>query len=61
MDVECQWPGSVHDAKVFGNSSINAKLRGNKLPTTFQTPVLGGVKIPNYLIGYPAYHYFNFA
>ena len=55
MDVECRWPGSVHDAKVFANSSINAKLRNNKLPTTFQTPVPGGVKIPNYLIGDPAY------
>lgn len=55
MDVECRWPGSVHDAKVFANSSINAKLRNNKLPTAFQTPVPGGVKIPNYLIGDPAY------
>ena len=55
MDVECKWPGSVHDAKVFANSSINAKLRSNKLPCTFQTPIPGGVKIPNYLIGDPAY------
>ena len=44
----------IYDAKVFTNSSINAKLRGNKLPTTFQT-VPGGAKIPNYLIGDPAY------
>lgn len=49
------WPGSVHDAKVFSNSSINVKLRTNKVPCTFQTPVPGGVKIPNYLIGDPAY------
>nr|XP_058964054.1 putative nuclease HARBI1 [Pocillopora verrucosa] len=55
MDVECKWPGSVHDAKVFANSSISAKLRSNKLPCTFQTPIPGGVKIPNYLIGDPAY------
>ena len=44
----------IYDAKVFTNSSINAKLRGNKLLTTFQT-VPGGAKIPNYLIGDPGY------
>ena len=53
MDVECMWPGSVHDAKVFANSSINWKLRRNILPSTFQC-VKGWQKIPNYLIGDPA-------
>ena len=55
IGVECRWPGSVHDAKVFANSSIHAKLRGSKLPSTFQTPVEGSDKTPNYLIGAPAY------
>ena len=55
MVVECRWPGSVHDAKVFANSSINAKLRSCNLPSTYQTPIPGGVKVPNYLIGDPAY------
>jgi hypothetical protein len=55
MYVECMWPGSVHDAKVFTNSSINCKLRRNMLPSTFQCPVEGGEKIQNYLIGDPAY------
>ena len=27
MDLECMWPGCVHDAKVFANSIINTKLR----------------------------------
>ncbi|XP_065662897.1 putative nuclease HARBI1 [Hydra vulgaris] len=32
MDIECVWPGSVHDSKVFSNSSINKKLRDGFLP-----------------------------
>lgn len=55
MDVECRWPGSVHDAKVFANSSVNLKLRENKMPETYQTVIPGYDKIPNYLIGDPAY------
>ena len=55
MDVECMWPGSVHDAKVFANSSINMKLRNTTLPQLFQMPLQGAGKIPNYLIGDPAY------
>ena len=55
MDVECMWSGSVHDAKVFANSSINIKLRTNKLPSVFQTSVFINAKIPNCLIGDPAY------
>ena len=55
MDVECMWPGSVHDEKVFANSSINHKLRNRILPMSFQTVHQNHVKIPNYLIGDPAY------
>ena len=55
MDVDCRWPGSVHDAKVFSNSSISHKLREQQLPQTFQTLIPGLDKIPNYLIGDPAY------
>lgn len=43
MDVECRWPGGVRDGKFFANSSIHAKLRSNRLPSTFQTPVPGSV------------------
>ena len=49
------WPGSVHDAKVFANSAINTKLRNAILPQTFQKPTQKAEKIPNYLIGNPAY------
>ena len=55
MDVECRWPGSVHDAKMFSNSSMHHKLRNNELPQPFQTVTPGYVKIPNYLIGDPTY------
>ena len=53
MDVDCRWPGSVHDAKVFANSSIGKMLRENNMMRTFQT--IGYEKIPNYIIGDPAY------
>ena len=54
-DVECKWPGSVHDAKVFGNSSINHKMKTGQLPKTFTTLLPGYEAIPIYLIGDPAY------
>ncbi|KAK2564213.1 putative nuclease HARBI1 [Acropora cervicornis] len=60
IDVEYSWPGSVHDAKVFGNSSIHAKLRSSKLPSAFQTRFEGSDKILNYLIGDPAYPLLSF-
>ncbi|XP_047137567.1 uncharacterized protein LOC101235978 [Hydra vulgaris] len=55
LDVECMWPGSVHDAKVFSNSSINTNLRSSRLPGTFQTITKNKIKVPCYLIGDPAY------
>lgn len=55
MDVECRWPGSAHDAKVYANSKISNKLRSVKLPKTFSTLVPNLSKVPNYLIGDPAY------
>ena len=55
MDVECKWPGSVHDAKMFANSSINHKMKTGQLLKTFITLLPGYEAIPNYLIGDPAY------
>ena len=34
-DVECKWPGSVHDSKVFANSSINHKMKTGQLPKIY--------------------------
>ncbi len=50
-----QMQGSVHDSKVFSNSLINEKLRNGSLPITHQSIGKNHVKIPNYLIGDPAY------
>ena len=55
MDVECKWPGSVHDAKVFANSSISKRLRSSDLPTIFQTIRKSELKISNFQNGDPAY------
>ena len=55
MDVECIRPCSVHDAKVFANSTINIKLRNAILPQTIQKPTQKAEKIPLYHIGDPAY------
>ena len=53
MDVECMWPGSVHDAKVFANSSLN---QNDLIPNTLHFPRQNiNEIIPNYIIGNPAY------
>ena len=53
IDVECKWLGSVHDAKVFANSTICKNFRENLLPITYSTLLPDSVL--NYLIGNPAY------
>ncbi|XP_057302860.1 uncharacterized protein LOC130637023 [Hydractinia symbiolongicarpus] len=55
MDVDCRWPGSVHDAKVFANLNIAAKLKDEEIPITYEDILPGRAKVPNYLIGDPAY------
>ena len=34
MDVECKWPGSVHDAQVFSNSYVCQSLHNGNLAKT---------------------------
>lgn len=55
MDIGRLWPGSVHDAKLSANSEINEKRKNGLSPKTFSCPVLRQEKIPNYLLGDPAY------
>ena len=55
MDVECKWPGSVHDAKVFSNSYVCQSLQNGNLAKSHLSLLPGFEAIPNYLIGDPAY------
>ncbi len=55
MDVDCRWHGSAHDSKVYTNSAINKKMRCGDLPVCLQALTESTKKIPNYLIGDPAY------
>ena len=55
MDIECKWPGSVHDAKLFANSKINENLQTGNIPDTALTVLPGYDAISNYLIGDPVY------
>ncbi|XP_057293071.1 putative nuclease HARBI1 [Hydractinia symbiolongicarpus] len=55
MDVDCRWPGSCHDAKVFANSMISKNMKENLLPITHSSLLPGYERIPNFLIGDPAY------
>ena len=55
MDVDCRRPGSLHDAKTFANSKVRKNMSSNKIPITYHTLLPGRSKVPNYLIGDPAY------
>lgn len=55
IDVDCRWPGCVHDAKVFANSTLNHRMRSGSLPQTFNTLSNERHKVANYVIGDPAY------
>ena len=55
LDVDCRWPGSLHDAKVFSNSSINKRMVENTLPVTYQKLLPGHCEVPSHIIGDPAY------
>ena len=55
IDVDCRWPGSVYDAKVFSNSNINYLLQEGKLPQVYRTLLPGFDKVPCLLLGDPDY------
>ena len=54
MDVCIGWPGKVHDARVFANSSLYAKASKQQLFPSWSHN-LDGVDIPLVILGDPAY------
>ena len=54
LDIYVGWPGSVHDARVLGNSGLYQKGEaGTLLPTCNR--MLGNTSVPLVIIGDPAY------
>ena len=55
FDTVIKWPGSVHDSRVFGNSSINQKLRDGVIPKCPKVVVDDEDPVPICILGDPAY------
>ena len=55
IGVSLKWPGSVHDARIFSNSSINRKLRNSSISKCEKAIVQNEPPVPVCILGDPAY------
>ena len=49
MDVDCRWPGSCCDAKVYPNSSIDRKMQHKEILIIYKKIIADRAKITSYL------------
>ena len=54
MDVNIGWPGKVHDARIFTNSTLYKKASNGTLFPNWSRNI-GGVDVPLVILGDPAY------
>ena len=55
IDAEVKWPGIVHDARVYANSSINKKISNKEFPSCYRELLPGHVGVLHTLLGDPAH------
>ena len=55
MEVLIKWPGSVHAARMFGNSALNEMFSDGTIPKCERIIVEGEPAVPVCILGDPAY------